>query len=213
IAGVAGNGQSELIEVLAGLHHTTAGTVQLFGKTLVPDPAQLFEAGVAHIPEDRIRMGTVPTMSVAENLALRRFEHAPLAKGMMRDQKALEEHAINKIRAFDIKTPSPSTTCKSLSGGNIQKVIIARELEDKTKLILAVHPTYGLDIGATDAVHLLLLERTKQGTALLVVSEDLEELLSLCDHIAVLYHGELKGPFAVSEISREQIGLYMTGGA
>jgi general nucleoside transport system ATP-binding protein len=213
VAGVAGNGQSELIEVLAGLHHATSGTVQLLGQPLVPDPAKLFARGVAHIPEDRIRMGTVPSMSVAENLALRRFDAAPLAKGMMRDLGAMQHNATQKILEFDIKTPSPNTPCKSLSGGNIQKVILARELENSAKLILAVHPTYGLDIGATDAVHSLLLERTKQGAALLLVSEDLEELLSLSDQIVVLYHGQLKGPFDVGEISREQIGLYMTGAA
>jgi general nucleoside transport system ATP-binding protein len=213
VAGVAGNGQSELIEVLAGLHQTTSGTIQLFGQPFVADPAKLFAAGVAHIPEDRIHMGTVPTMSVAENLALRRFDAAPFAKGMMRDLNALQTNAAKKILEFAIKTPSPNTPCKSLSGGNIQKVILARELEDNAKLILAVHPTYGLDIGATDAVHSLLLERTKQGAALLLVSEDLEELMSLSDQIAVLYHGQLKGPFPVAEVSREQLGLYMTGAA
>jgi general nucleoside transport system ATP-binding protein len=213
VAGVAGNGQSELIEVLAGLHHASTGTVQVLGQPLVPDPAKLFAAGVAHIPEDRIRMGTVPTMSVAENLALRRSDSAPFAKRMLRDLAALQNNAAQKILEFDIKTPSPNTPCKSLSGGNIQKVILARELEPTAKLILAVHPTYGLDIGATDAVHSLLLERTKQGAALLLVSEDLEELLSLSDQIAVLYHGQLKGPFDVASVSREQIGLYMTGAA
>ncbi len=213
VAGVAGNGQSELIEVLAGLHPKSSGIVLLKGQPLESDPATRFAMGVAHIPEDRIKMGTVPSMSVAENLSLRTYAKPPLATGFMRNQKALEQNAQNKILEFSIATPSSQTPSRLLSGGNIQKVILARELSGQAKLILAVHPTYGLDIGATDQVHSVLLEQTKAGAAVLLVSEDLEELLSLSDRIAVLYHGQLKGPFAVSDISREQIGLYMTGAA
>ncbi|MEY4529986.1 MAG: hypothetical protein RLZZ156_707 [Deinococcota bacterium] len=212
VAGVAGNGQSELIEILAGLHPKTSGSILLAGQELEPNPAKLFAAGVAHIPEDRIRMGTVPSMTVSDNLALREYAAKPLANGLMRDFMALEENAQSKILEYAVATPSSSTPSRLLSGGNIQKVILARELGKNAKLILAVHPTYGLDIGATDQVHQVLLERTKAGACVLLVSEDLEELLSLSDKIAILYHGELKGPFEVSQISREQIGLYMTGG-
>ncbi len=212
VAGVAGNGQSELIEILAGLHPKTSGSILLAGQELEPNPAKLFAAGVAHIPEDRIRMGTIPSMTVSDNLALREYAAKPLANGLMRDFAALEENAQNKILEYAVATPSSSTPSRLLSGGNIQKVILARELGKNAKLILAVHPTYGLDIGATDQVHQVLLERTKAGACVLLVSEDLEELLSLSDKIAILYHGELKGPFEVSQISREQIGLYMTGG-
>lgn len=213
VAGVAGNGQSELVEILAGLHQATSGTIHLSGKPLEPNPAQLFASGVAHIPEDRIKMGTVPSMTVAENLALRTYHKPPLATGIMRNLALLEQNAQAKILEYVISTPSPQTLSKSLSGGNIQKVILARELSNQAKLILAVHPTYGLDIGATDQVHSVLLEQTKAGASLLLVSEDLEELLSLSDQIAVLYHGQLLGPFDVQGISRQEIGLYMTGGA
>jgi len=212
IAGVAGNGQSELVEVLAGLRSPEAGSVRLLGQPLPAHPARLFALGVAHIPEDRIQMGTVPSMSVTENLALRTFDRPPLARGALLDPAAFLAQAEARVREYAIATPSLHTPSRLLSGGNIQKVILARELAGKPQLILAVHPTYGLDIGATEQVHRVLLEKTQQGAAVLLVSEDLEELLSLCDRIGVLYRGWLKGPFAVGSLTREEIGLLMTGG-
>ncbi len=212
IAGVAGNGQSELVEVLAGLRNPTAGTLRLLGQPLPPHPARLFALGVAHIPEDRIQMGTVPSMSVAENLALRAFDRPPLARGALLNPAAFLAQAEARVREYAIATPSLRTPSRLLSGGNIQKVILARELAGQPQLILAVHPTYGLDIGATEQVHRVLLEKTQQGAAVLLVSEDLEELLSLCDRIGVLYRGWLKGPFVVGSLTREEIGLLMTGG-
>ncbi|MFN3392889.1 MAG: ABC transporter ATP-binding protein, partial [Meiothermus ruber] len=201
IAGVAGNGQSELVEVLAGLRNPTAGSLRLLGQPLPAHPARLFELGVAHIPEDRIHMGTVPSMSVAENLALRTFDRPPLARGALLDPAAFLAQAEARVRAYAIATPSLHTPSRLLSGGNIQKVILARELAGQPQLILAVHPTYGLDIGATEQVHRVLLEKTQQGAAVLLVSEDLEELLSLCDRIGVLYRGWLKGPFTVGSLT------------
>jgi general nucleoside transport system ATP-binding protein len=211
VAGVAGNGQSELIEVLAGLHAHSGGRVMLDGAELKGNPAELFARGVAHIPEDRIHMGTVPSMTVAENLGLRSYGHAPFANGFWREAAAYDTNATAKIAEYVVSTPGIHTPSRLLSGGNIQKVILARELSGDPKLILAVHPTYGLDIGATDQVHKTLLERTGRGAGVLLVSEDLEELMSLSDRIAVMYHGELRGPYDVANISREQIGLLMTG--
>lgn len=213
IAGIAGNGQSELVEVLAGLRRPQGGRVLLEGKSLPSDPARLFTLGVAHIPEDRIRMGSVPNMSVAENLALRSFEQPPIAHGFLLNPKALATQAQEQVRAYAIATPSVHTPARLLSGGNLQKVILARELATKARLILAVHPTYGLDIGATEQVHEALLHQTRLGAAVVLVSEDLEELLSLSDRIGVMHRGELLGPYAATEVSREQIGLLMTGGA
>jgi len=213
VAGVAGNGQSELVEVLAGLRPLDAGEVRLQGKPLTGGPKALFDAGIAHIPEDRIHMGTVPSMTVAENLALREYEKAPLARGMMRDPSAYDANARQLIDTFQISTPGPHTPSRLLSGGNIQKVILARELSEDAKVILAVHPTYGLDIGATEQVHGVLLARTRAGASVLLVSEDLDELMSLSDRIAVMYHGKLLGPFDATSVTREQIGLVMTGGA
>ncbi|MBI5811393.1 MAG: ABC transporter ATP-binding protein [Meiothermus silvanus] len=212
VAGVAGNGQSELVEVLAGLRKIEGGRVALEGKPIAANPAQLFERGVAHIPEDRIHMGTVPTMTIAENLVLREFEKPPLARGFLRDLAAYERNARAKVEEYAVAAPSVHTPSRLLSGGNIQKVILARELSRQAKLILAVHPTYGLDIGATEQVHKVLLSKTYEGAGVLLVSEDLEELLSLSDRIAVLYRGKLKGPFEVFAISREEIGLLMMGG-
>lgn len=213
VAGVAGNGQSELVEVLAGLRKPLGGKVLLEGKPLSPHPAQLFEQGVAHIPEDRIHMGTVPSMSVAENLALRRYNQPPLARGMVRNLPALDNLAQEKVAQFEVATPSIHTPSRLLSGGNIQKIILARELSGQARLILAVHPTYGLDVGATEHVHQTLLNQTQQGAAVLLVSEDLEEILSLSDQVAVLYQGQLRGPYPVAQLSRQQIGLLMTGGS
>lgn len=213
IAGVAGNGQSELVEVLAGLRMAEAGSVKLLGQPLPAHPARLFDLGVAHIPEDRLHMGTVPSMNVAENLALRTFDRPPLARGALLNPAAFLAQAEERVRAYAIATPSLHTPSRLLSGGNIQKVILARELAGQPRLILAVHPTYGLDIGATEQVHQVLLEKTQQGAAVLLVSEDLEELLSLSDRIGVLYRGALKGPFAADQVSREAVGLWMTGGA
>ena len=212
VAGVAGNGQSELVEVLSGLLPPSAGTLLLDGQPLTGTPAELFGRGVAHIPEDRIHMGTVPSMSVSENLALREYRKAPYSRGLLRDLKAQDTRAEQEVRAYDIATPGIHTPSRLLSGGNIQKVILARELAGNPQLILAVHPTYGLDIGATDQVHRVLLGKTAEGAGVLIVSEDLEELMSLSDRVAVLYHGELLGPYPVADVTRERLGLLMTGG-
>ncbi len=218
VAGVAGNGQSELVEVLAGLHDLQAGEIELDGQRMAQDARRIFESGVAHIPEDRIHMGTVPSMTVAENLALRDYAKAPLSRAGVRDLAALEDHARQMVTAFDISTPGVHTASRLLSGGNIQKIILARELGDLAqtggaKVILAVHPTYGLDIGATEQVHRTLMQATERGACVLLVSEDLDELLALSDRLAVMYHGELLGPYPAESATREGIGLIMAGGA
>ncbi|WP_084049689.1 ABC transporter ATP-binding protein [Deinococcus hopiensis] len=210
VAGIAGNGQSELVEVLAGLH-PSSGAVTLAGQPLTGGADERFHAGVAHIPEDRIHSGTVPTMTVAENLALRDFARPPLARGLTRDIAATDERARREVEAYTVATPGIHTPSRLLSGGNIQKLILARELNGQPKLILAVHPTYGLDVGATDQVHRVLLERTESGAGVLLVSEDLDELLSLSDRVAVMVEGQLLGPFPVPEVTREALGLLMGG--
>ncbi len=210
VAGIAGNGQSELVEVLAGLHPAT-GEIRLDGQSLTGGAEARFSAGVAHIPEDRIHSGTVPSMTVAENLALRTYDRPPLAKGLARNLPLTDATAKREVEAYNVATPSIHTPSRLLSGGNIQKLILARELAGQPKLILAVHPTYGLDIGATDQVHRILLERTENGASVLLVSEDLDELLSLSDRIAVMVDGHLLGPFAVADVTRESLGLLMGG--
>ncbi|MEF2280458.1 ABC transporter ATP-binding protein [Deinococcus sp. YIM 134068] len=210
VVGIAGNGQSELVEVLAGLH-PASGEVTLDGRPLTGGADERFHAGVAHIPEDRIHSGTVPSMTVAENLVLRDYAREPLARGLARDLGAVGDRARREVEAYSVATPGIHTPSRLLSGGNIQKLILARELNGQPRLILAVHPTYGLDVGATDQVHRVLLERTSGGAGVLLVSEDLDELLSLCDRIAVMVEGEVRGPFPVREVTRESLGLLMGG--
>ena len=216
VAGVAGNGQRELVEVLTGLRTATAGRVLVHGRDITNQSARaVHEAGVAHIPEDRLRMGIVPAMSVAENLVLKRYRYPPFAHGPVIDQQAVTEFARRMIVEYDIATPGPATPVRLLSGGNIQKLILSRELSDRPGVIVAAHPTAGLDVSATEQIHTLLLQRRTHGAAILLVSEDLDEILALSDRVVVLFSGEIVGVVtaadAAAEAGRERIGLMMMG--
>ncbi|BBL82554.1 ABC transporter ATP-binding protein [Thermus thermophilus] len=208
VAGVAGSGQKELVEALAGLR-PYRGEVRFLGAPLPRDPARLHALGVAHIPEDRA-MGVVGTMSVAENLALRRY--ARFARRGFLSRRAMEEKASELIRRFGIRAPSPRTPVRFLSGGNVQKVILARELGEGARVVLAMHPTYGVDVGAAEEVHRLLLDLAKGGAAVLLVSEDLDEILALSHRVAALYQGRMVGPLPREEVGLERLGAMMTGG-
>ena len=212
VAGVAGNGQAELIEVLTGLHKPASGHILLEGQDCTALGVKgLFEAGVAHIPEDRNHMGVVPSMSVAENLVLRQYRYQPFSRLGLLDWRKVTEFAQNSIKDYQISTPSKETLTRLLSGGNVQKVILARELSGQPKLVVAAHPTYGLDVSAAALTHDLLLKQREMGAGVLLVSEDLDELLKLSDRIAVLFSGELMGMIDASTSSREAIGLLMAG--
>jgi simple sugar transport system ATP-binding protein len=212
VAGVAGNGQRELIEVLTGLRRPTAGMVHLYGREITGYSARaLSTARVAHIPEDRQRLGIIPTMSVAENLLLRHYWHSPFANGPFLNLRAITQFAQDAISTYDMATAAPSTPVRILSGGTIQRLILARELAGKPGLIVAAHPTYGLDIGATQHTQHLLLQQCERGAAILLVSEDLEEVLRLSDRIMVLCGGEVMGLVAAAAAVREQLGLLMAG--
>jgi len=212
VAGVAGNGQGELIEVLTGLRKVTKGAVTLDDRDITGlDAKGLLEAGVAHIPEDRNHMGVVPSLSVAENLVLRQYRHKPFSKGALLDWQAVRQFADSSIAEYEVATPSQDTPTRLLSGGNVQKLILARELSGKPKLVVAAHPTYGLDVAAAALTHNVLLEQRKRGAGVLLVSEDLDELLKLADRIAVLFAGRLMGVVAVAETDREALGLLMAG--
>ncbi|GAA5335723.1 MULTISPECIES: ABC transporter ATP-binding protein [Thermus] len=208
VAGVAGSGQKELVEALAGLR-PYRGTVRFLGRPLPKDPAQVFSLGVAHIPEERA-MGVVGGMSVAENLALRTYP--AYARFGLLDYRSLEEEARALMAAYAIKAPSPRTPVRFLSGGNVQKVILARELKGGPRLVLAMHPTYGVDVGAAEEVHGRLLDLARQGAAILLVSEDLDEILALSHRVAALYHGRLVGPVPREEADRERLGRMMAEG-
>lgn len=212
LAGVAGNGQRELIEAITGLRRASRGRVLIGTDDLTGAGAKGFAAaGVAHIPEDRLHMGVVGNLSVTENLALRAFERAPFSRGELLDRAEMEAFALESIKDYEVATPSQNTRTRLLSGGNVQKLILARELAENPKLIVAAHPTYGLDAGATAQVQQLLLERARAGAGVLLVGEDLEEVINLSDRIAVIFAGELMGVVERSDASIEGLGLMMAG--
>ena len=212
IAGVAGNGQRELAEVITGLRDAVGGDVHV-GKTCITNcsPLRAIQAGVSHIPEDRVGMGLVGDMSVAENLALKAYRTSELSRGPVLVPRRMKTFAEDLIDGFDIATPGPGTQVKFLSGGNLQKAILARELKACKGLLVAVHPTRGLDVGATETVRELLLEQRDEGTAVLLISEDLDELLEVSDRIAVMFEGEIVGVVPTEEADIDAIGLMMAG--
>jgi ABC-type uncharacterized transport system ATPase subunit len=212
IAGVAGNGQRELVEVITGLRPAAGGSVLVLDRDVTNGTARAFhEAGVAHIPEDRMRMGIVPALSVAENLVLKSYRYSPFSRGPVINSEAIQTFARRMIAEYEIATPGPDTPVRLLSGGNIQKLILSRELSATPAVIVAAHPTSGLDVSATEQIHSLLLRRRQEGAAILLISEDLDEILALSDRIAVLYNGEILGVVNDAEADRERIGLMMMG--
>jgi general nucleoside transport system ATP-binding protein len=212
IAGVAGNGQRELAEVLTGLRVAASGKMKL-GDLTLDNHTRWLELGqqLAHIPEDRAVYGSVPDLSVAENLILKRFFRPPIASGLSINRKAVHQNAERLVDAYQISTPTVDTPVRMLSGGNLQKVILARETSERPKLMIAVHPTRGLDIGATESVHNLLVAQRDAGTAILLISEDLDELLSLCDRLIVMYEGKIVGEMPAEGADIQAIGLLMAG--
>lgn len=214
IAGVAGNGQRELSQVITGLRPATGGTVRLGSYDLMHlSPGQIHHHGVGHVPEDRLGMGLAPGLSVMNNLIMRRYKDAPIARGLAINWGVAERVSQNLITTFDISTPGIGTRVGALSGGNTQKVILAREISTRPDVLVAVHPTRGLDVGATEAVHKLLLQQREQGAGILLISEDLDELLAIADRIAVIFDGKIVGEMPAANADIEKIGLMMAGTA
>jgi ABC-type uncharacterized transport system ATPase subunit len=212
IAGVAGNGQRELAEVVTGLRKTTGGCVFITGCDLTNcSPRRVIREQVSHVPEDRLGMGLVPNLAVSDNVILKSYRQPPLARGPFLDRPSITRFAARLIEAFNIITPSQETPVKLLSGGNLQRTIVAREISVGPRLMVAVHPTRGLDIGATESVRNLLLKQREEGAAILLISEDLDELLTLSDRIAVMYEGEIMGVVDAEEADIGEIGLMMAG--
>ena len=213
IAGVAGNGQRELVEVIVGLRPATAGQVLVKNVDLTnASPVKIRANGVGYIPQDRINVGTIPLLSVTENLAMKRYHEPPISRGLWLVKQMLTEFAQKLITQFKIKVSSEHSPVKHLSGGNIQKLILAREIEAHAGVLIAESPTHGLDLGATEAVHTALLDAANAGTAILLVSEDLDELLALSDRIAVMFEGEIMDILTnTGQVDIDQIGLMMTG--
>ncbi len=208
VAGVAGNGQSELAHVLQGLRRPKRGAITLRGESLIGlSPAAIVQRGVGHIPEDRLS-AVVGDLSVAENMTLAYLSEFT-RRGQL-DRKAIHAHVAQLIAEYQIKA-APTDRARTLSGGNMQKVILARSLHRNPALVVAVDPTRGLDIGATDYVRGRLLEQRARGAGVLLISEDLDEILALADRIAVIYEGRIVGEVLAHEASAEQLGLMMSG--
>jgi ABC-type uncharacterized transport system ATPase subunit len=212
IAGVQGNGQTELVESLSGLRERKSGQVLLDGKE-IPElsPRLNVEAGQAHIPEDRHKHGLVLAYSIADNEVLCTYYQPPFARGIQRDQKAVLDNAVKLIERFDIRTPSPLVPAGNLSGGNQQKAIVARELSRPIKLLIANQPTRGLDVGSIEYIHRQIVDMRDRGIAVLLVSAELDEITSLSDRIAVMYHGQIVATVDPDKITRAELGLLMAG--
>ncbi len=212
IAGVQGNGQTELVEALTGMRTPLSGTLTLTGKDITrAHPRQITEIGIAHIPEDRQRDGLVLTFPVYENLVLQTYYLPPNARGINMSWDGIVKKADELIQQYDIRTPNAETSAGSLSGGNQQKVIVARELSRPIKLLIASQPTRGLDVGSIEYIHSQILKRRDEGVAVVLVSTELDEILQLSDRIAVMYRGEIVAVVPAAEATKEYIGLLMAG--
>jgi ABC-type uncharacterized transport system ATPase subunit len=212
IAGVDGNGQTELIEALTGLRATASGRFSVGGRDLTgASTHRILDDGVGHIPEDRQRRGLVLEFSLAENMALHDFDRQPNSRfGWLRPGR-LVERAKRLIKAFDVRGGGPHTPARALSGGNQQKVVVAREVESDPRVLIAAQPTRGLDVGAIEFVHRRLIEERDEGRAVLLVSLELDEVLSLSDRVLVMYEGEIVGEYG-PDVTEEELGVAMTGG-
>jgi len=212
LAGVSGNGQRELADVLAGLRKSVSGSVLLEEQNLLgKSPREIIDAGFGYIPEDRHDEGIVPSFSIRENLILKDFGTPRFRKGPFLRLKESEKNAEDLVHRFDVRCSSRETAAGSLSGGNIQKVILARELARQPKALVSVYPTRGLDMGASEFIHTKLLELRASGVAILLISEELEEIMNLSDRIAVIYKGRIVKILESGEATRPRLGLLMAG--
>ncbi|MGH2534802.1 MAG: ABC transporter ATP-binding protein [Thermomicrobiales bacterium] len=212
VAGVAGNGQRELAEVVTGLRPRTDGQVQIDGReTTRASAGEIASFGVAHVPEDRLATGLVGSMELSGNAILRDYKRPPIARGSFLVGRAIGTFTDKLVSAYDVKAAGRSAKVWTLSGGNQQKLLIGRELAGDPKVIVAVHPTRGVDVGATETIHTLLRAQRRRGAAILLISEDLDELLALADRIAVLYDGRITGELPAASADPERIGLLMAG--
>ncbi len=212
LAGVAGNGQSELAQVISGLRRCTSGCVKLNGEIICNQSTLAgIQKGLAYIPEDRTHVGSSPNLSVTDNLIMKKYRQPPISRGWIIDMNKAVRFSNDLKEAYDIIVPSVETPVRLLSGGNLQRVILAREISGQPSFLLAVQPTRGLDVGAIEGIQKLLLAQREAGAAILLISEELEELISLSDRMIVLYEGRVMGEML--EPDMETIGMMMTGTA
>ncbi len=212
LAGVSGNGQPELAEVITGLRQATQGRVVLGSREITNSrPGPITELQLSYIPEERMKDGMIQQFTVAENMILRSHSKQPYARNGLLMLRVISGFADRLISSFRIKTPSRDTLARSLSGGNIQKAVVARELSREPRVLVAAQPTRGVDIGATEYIHALLLDERQQGTAILLISEDLDEIMALSDRIAVIFEGRIMGVLDGETATAEELGLLMAG--
>ena len=212
VAGVQGNGQTELVEVLTGLRPPTGGTVRILAQDVTGAPPRtVTELGVAHIPEDRQQDGLVLSFPVADNLMLCNYYEPPFSRGPEIQFDRLRQYAERVVKEFDVRTPSVIVPTQNLSGGNQQKVIVAREFSRPIRLLIAAQPTRGLDVGSIEYIHRRLVQKRDEGTAVLLVSVELDEIMALSDRIAVMYEGQIVDTVDADRVTREEIGLLMAG--
>jgi simple sugar transport system ATP-binding protein len=210
LAGVAGNGQRELSQVITGLRECTQGRVLLNGEEINNRSARFaIQRGLAYVPEDRTHVGTAPNLSVTDNVIMKNYRRPPIAHGWAIDMSQANQFAKNLKKSYDIAAPTIDTPVRLLSGGNLQRVILAREISGQPAIMIAVQPTRGLDVGAIESVHSLLLSQREAGSAILLISEELEELFALSDRVAVIYEGKIMGEVISEDL--ETVGLMMTG--
>jgi simple sugar transport system ATP-binding protein len=212
IAGVAGNGQRELAEVITGLRRSTSGRVVLGGGDVSGRSARaMIRSGVAHVPEDRLGTGLIASMTAVENSVLKAYRRPPVGRGPFVDWGEARRMTERIMRTLEVRAASPDTRVRLLSGGNLQRLLLAREMNERPRVVVAVHPTRGLDVGATEAVRQALRAQQQAGVAILLISEDLDELLALADPIGVLYEGALLGVLPRDRCTVEDLGLLMAG--
>jgi simple sugar transport system ATP-binding protein len=212
IAGVSGNGQRELVEAITGLRRVESGNIALEGSDITNESARcIYNSGVAHVPEERIKFGIAPGLCIYDNAILKQHHRQKYSNKLFLAYGKIKQHAQNLLSDFKVLAPSINVQTKNLSGGNIQKLILGREISEGPSLLVASHPTYGLDVGATEYLRKTLLQRRREGGAVLLVSEDLEEIFELCDRIAVMFKGEFMGVLSADDPRLNDIGLMMAG--
>jgi simple sugar transport system ATP-binding protein len=212
VAGVQGNGQTELVYALTGLAPVVSGEISIIGKLVRhSSPRNVLERGVAHIPEDRQKHGLILSFPVHDNMVLCTYYQPPFAKGLALQQKVIIENAENLVKQFDVRAPNVFVSVSTLSGGNQQKVIVAREFSRPIKLLIASQPTRGLDVGSIEYIHSRIIEKRDEGTAVLLVSPELDEIIALSDRIAVIYKGQIVDIVPAARVNKAYLGLLMAG--
>ena len=214
VAGVAGNGQDELVEAVMGLRRVSSGSITLDGEDVTPDgPRDLHEKKVAFVPADRQRFGLVLSFPLTDNIVLTDYYMEPYSRGVVRDEAAIAKRAGEAIEQYDVRTPAATVTAGTLSGGNQQKLIVAREFDRDLKLLVLDQPTRGLDVGSIEFIHNQIISKRDAGTAVLLVSAELDEILEISDRIAVMYRGRVVDIVEGPSANKEAVGLLMaTGG-